>query len=86
MQLLIESSGAIRCLYDEAIPLGNLGQLSIARGSHVEPTAEGTWLADLGPVCGPVLGPFVERSQALAAERLWLESHWLWADSPAAGS
>ena len=29
------------------------------------------------PVDGPVLGPFNMRSQALAAERRWLEKHWL---------
>ena len=84
MHLLIESSGTIRCLYDEAIPLGSLGKVSINRGSHVEPTGDGTWLADMGPASGPVLGPFDERSQALAAERQWLEAHWLWADSTVA--
>jgi len=35
----------------------------------VEPDAEGCWWADMGPVDGPVLGPFRSRSVALAAER-----------------
>lgn len=77
MQLLIDVQGNIRCLYDETIPLASLGTLAIARGSHVEPTISGEWLADLAPVSGPCLGPFATRSLALAAERDWLEDNWL---------
>lgn len=77
MQLVVTSSGTVRCLYDETIPLASLGQLSIQRGSHVEPDAQGRWVADLSPVHGPVLGPFAKRSAALAAEQAWLEAHWL---------
>ena len=51
--------------------------MRIARGSHVEPTVDGQWTADLSPVNGPVLGPFRCRSDALVAERQWLEEHWL---------
>ena len=77
MQLVIALSGDIRCLYGEAIDLAQLGQLAIRRGSHVEPDANGQWLADLEPVNGPVLGPFSSRSQALAAEERWLTKNWL---------
>lgn len=77
MQLLITPSGAVRCLYDEALDLTLLGQLSIRRASHVEPNAAGGWRADLSPVGGPVLGPFARRSQALSAEQAWLEANWL---------
>ena len=77
MQLLIDPSGNIRCLYDEAINLAELGQLFIRRGSHVEPDAHGQWLCDLSPVSGPTLGPFASRSAALAAEVTWLNEHWL---------
>ncbi|HEX5105881.1 MAG TPA: hypothetical protein VFV87_18815 [Pirellulaceae bacterium] len=77
MQLVIEPSGGVRCLYGETIDLAALGALTISRGSHVEPTAGGQWLCDLSPVTGPVLGPFDCRSQALAAEVAWLEAHWL---------
>ena len=76
-ELLIDSCGDIRCVYDEVIDLAALGQLSIRRGSHVEPAPDGGWTADLGPVNGPVLGPFVTRAQALAAERNWLNRRWL---------
>ena len=77
MQLLIEPQGRVRCIYAEAIDLPSLGKLTVRRGSHVEPDGQGQWTADLSPVSGPVLGPFVLRSEALAAEVAWLESNWL---------
>ncbi len=77
MQLVIQPGGAVRCVYGEAIELGALGRLSVERASHVEPDAYGQWRADLGPVGGPVLGPFPRRSAALAAEVDWLHKHWL---------
>ena len=77
MEILIERTGRIRCVYAEAIDLGQLGRLSIQRGSHVEPTTEGFWSVDLSPVDGPRLGPFQLRSEALEAEVTWLSRHWL---------
>jgi hypothetical protein len=77
MQLVIGISGAVRAVYDETIDLSTLGPLAITRGSHVEPDGLGQWTADLSPVSGPCLGPFALRSEALAAERAWLETHWL---------
>ena len=77
MQLHISTSGGIRCVYSEDVNLHQLGRLSIQRGSHVEPTADGQWTADLSPVNGPVLGPFTSRADALAAEQTWLLDHWL---------
>jgi hypothetical protein len=77
MQLVIKPDGQVRCLYDEAVDLASLGTLTIQRGSHVEPDAQGRWLADMTPVAGPTLGPFQRRSEALAAERAWLERNWL---------
>lgn len=80
MQLIVSRSGAVRCVYSEEIDLSSLGQLTIQRGSHVEPTADGRWTADLSPVNGPVLGPYSSRSEALAAEQQWLDEYWLTAD------
>ena len=77
MQLVISPDGSVRCVYGEELDLRALGRLEITRGSHVEPTADGQWQADLGPVGGPVLGPFHHRSEALVAEREWLEREWL---------
>ena len=43
---------------------------------HDLPLAE-AWWADMGPVDGPVLGPFSSRDQALAAELEWLRQKGL---------
>ncbi|WP_166831811.1 hypothetical protein [Thalassoroseus pseudoceratinae] len=77
MQIIVQPDGSLRCLYSEKLDLRCLGQLTITRGSHVEPNSDGQWTADLFPVNGPMLGPFPARSQALDAEREWLEQHWL---------
>jgi hypothetical protein len=77
MQMVVQSDGVVRCLYGEELDLQVLGKLTIERGSHVEPTSDGQWTADMSPVSGPVLGPFRCRSDALNAERQWLEQHWL---------
>lgn len=77
MDLVIDTQGRIKCVYGEAIPLHHLGDMAIRRASHVEPDPQGKWWADLSPVEGPNLGPFVVRGAALTAEEAWLESHWL---------
>jgi hypothetical protein len=69
MELIVSADGVARCIYDEALDLRELGKLQITRASHVEPDAAGYWWADMGPVGGPVLGPFRSRSEALGAER-----------------
>ena len=73
MELVISPLGQVRCVYDEAIDLTQLGELTIRRASHVEPDDQGRWWADLAPVEGPKLGPFDRRSSALDSEREWLE-------------
>lgn len=75
MELIVDPNGTARCIYGEEINLAALGSLAISRASHVEPTVDGQWVADLAPVFGPVLGPFDQRSHALEAERDWLERH-----------
>lgn len=82
MNLVIDPRGGVRCVYGEAIDLGTLGTPTITRASHVEPDVSGTWWAEMHPVGGPRLGPFARRSEALTAERDWLECHWLTADEP----
>lgn len=72
MQMIIEPTGDAHCIYDEAIDLHSLGRIAVRRASHVEPTNEGRWTADMEPVGGPVLGPFTRRSDALTAEQQWL--------------
>ena len=77
MQLVVAPGGTVRAIYSEEIPLAALGPVRITRASHVEPDEQGRWHADLGPVGGPVLGPFEGRGEALEAERTWLEQNWL---------
>ena len=72
MELVVGVDGMARCIYDEAVELREIGKLQITRASHVEPDAEGFWWADMGPVDGPVLGPYGSRTEALGAERGWL--------------
>ena len=82
MNLVIRPGGLVHCVYGEAIDLAALGALTIRRASHVEPDLEGRWWVDLQPVGGGRLGPFNLRSEALDAERLWLEEHWLTSARP----
>jgi hypothetical protein len=77
MDFVINPRGQIRCVYAEVIDLHVLGQPNIVRASNVEPDAEGQWWADLAPVAGPRIGPFNRRTEALHAERAWLDAHWL---------
>jgi hypothetical protein len=72
MELVVDSGGDVRCIYGEELDLRELGKLQISRASHVEPDRDGYWWADMGPVDGPVLGPYGNRSEALGAERDWL--------------
>jgi hypothetical protein len=72
IELVVDAGGSVRCIYDEALDLREIGKLQITRASHVEPDAEGYWWADMGPSDGPVLGPYGSRSEALEAERDWL--------------
>ena len=77
MELVVSSNGVVRCLYEETLSLESLGILRITRASHVGPDSAGKWYADLAPVDGPRLGPFALRSEALTAERDWLNQHRL---------
>ena len=72
MELVVDAGGDVRCVYGEELDLRELGKLQITRASHVEPDRDGFWWADMGPVDGPVLGPFKNRTEALQAEREWL--------------
>jgi len=77
MQLIVAPNGVVRCIYSDEIDLAALGSPTISRASHVEPDRYGRWWADLSPVGGPSLGPFRQRSEALAAEHSWLQVNWL---------
>ena len=74
MKVIIKG-GEIRFIYsDELISLLDQGNATVKRASHVEPS-DGGWTADLSPVNGPVLGPFMKRQEALDAEVKWLKDN-----------
>ena len=73
MNLLVDPRGNVRCLYGETIDLNTLGELTIHRVSSVEPDCTGRWWADMKLLDGPRLGPYLRRSEALAAEAAWVE-------------
>jgi hypothetical protein len=75
--LTFNEDGTSTSIYDEAIDFHELGKVSIQRASHVEPTEDGQWTADMSPVGGPVLGPFELRSVALEEEVKWLKRNHL---------
>jgi hypothetical protein len=86
MELVVGCDGGVKCIYDEAMDLREIGKLHITRASHVEPDAEGDWWADMGASGGPVLGPFRSRREALGAEREWLQMRHFAASSAVAGT
>jgi hypothetical protein len=75
MNLIVAPTGIVTAIYAEEIDLHSLGTTTITRASHVEPDEAGQWFAEM--VDGPTLGPFLKRSEALAAEIDWLTRHRL---------
>lgn len=59
---------------DDLADLAQHGTASIVRVSEVEPDASGRWWANLSRIGGPMLGPFVKRGEAIAAELEWLRN------------
>ena len=74
MELAADAAGDMRCIYDEPLDLCELGKVQLTRTSHVEPDTDGYRRADIRLVDGPVPGPSRSRSEALEAEREWLQS------------
>lgn len=77
-EIIVAPNGMVRFIYDDDLAslLQDVGALSIARASHVEPLLDGGgWTADMSPVNGPVLGPFPTRQEALDEETDWLNEH-----------
>jgi hypothetical protein len=78
--LAVNDAGELTFVWDDDVAelAAEIGDVRIRRSSHVEPVATPAgprWSADLSPVGGPLLGPFPLRTEALAAERSWLEEH-----------
>jgi hypothetical protein len=75
MKMIFAPDGACRFIHNDDLADIAPGPLVIRRASHVEPTHDGRWTADLAPVGGPVLGPYVRRGIALLAEVEWLQAN-----------
>lgn len=65
--------GSCVFIYEDEHPLLTLGRPSTRRASHVEPTEDCRWQADMGPVGGPVLDEAETKKEALHLEVRWLE-------------
>ena len=72
MQVIIKPTGVFVGIYNDTFDYGELGKPCIRRASHIEPTDDGCWTADLSPVDGPQLGPFDKRNEAIEAELEYL--------------
>jgi len=84
MVFSITPAGELEYIHDDELAaLESAGRATARRASHVEPRSESGapgvvfWSADMAPVGGPELGPFKSRTEALSAERSWLEEHYL---------
>jgi hypothetical protein len=76
--ITVDDAGCLQFIYhDELDCLSELGPAQTKRASHVEPTDDGQWTADMSPVGGPTLGPFPLRQVALDAEVAWLQINLL---------
>lgn len=76
--IAVRPDGQVAFLYDDA--LGALlleGEGRVLRASHVEPTPDGRWQADLAPIGGPKLPTTRSRLASIHAEIHWLEQHRL---------
>ena len=76
--VVVRPDGAVEFVYsDDLRPLLEAGESTIRRASHVEPTPDGRWQADLTPVGGPVLPATETRQQSLRQETEWIETNIL---------
>ena len=77
MLIEIMPSGEVRMIYSDSMrEILDEGQGSIRRASHVEPTIDNKWEADLSPSGHNItLGPFESREEALSAEVSFLNQH-----------
>jgi hypothetical protein len=75
--MIVDPGGTLRFIHDDAaVKIAKaVGPVTIKRASHVEPTGDGRWEADMSPVLGPVLRGFETRQEALDAEVKWLHAH-----------
>lgn len=73
-EIVIAPDGTLRFVHSDSVAqlARGLGELRIARASHVEPTSDGRWQADMSPVGGPALPATDTRAESLAQEHAYL--------------
>lgn len=74
IRIAIPADGNVQLIYKDEVAdvIKALGHATTARASHVEPTADGRWQADISPVGGPMLPPTDTRQESLDLEVAWL--------------
>jgi hypothetical protein len=75
MEIFVEVDGTVSFIYSDKLAslARRLGDVRTQRASHVEPTSDSKWTADMSPIePGVVLGPFDTKDEALGAEVSWL--------------
>lgn len=76
--ITLDGDDNLQFIYDDELQfLNDLGTTVTKRASHVEPTDDGQWTADMAPSGGGVLGPFATRGEALQAETDWIRANVL---------
>lgn len=66
--------GSLLFIYEDEHPCLDLGRALTQRASHVEPTEDGMWQADMGPIGGPKLNKTVAREASLLSEMIWIRT------------
>ncbi len=76
-EIFIRPNGKIECIYtdDTRFLVDQASSVKIKRGSNVEPTEDGQWIADMSPVGGPLSPSFKLRADALAWETAYLNNY-----------
>lgn len=78
MTIRITRDGTIEFIYEDRLrPLLEQGEAKVERASHVEPTKDARWQADLSPIGGTLLESTETREASLRAEVNWIERHRL---------
>lgn len=76
--LVVRPDGTVEFIYADFLArVLDAGDFAIRRASHVEPTPDGKWQADMAPVGGPRLDATLTRAATLAMEVHWIEKNWL---------
>ena len=71
------AAGEAVFIYEDRHPLLELGRGETKRASHVEPTEDGLWQADMGPVGGPKLNMTNGRDESLIMEISWIHANMI---------